>query len=1758
MKTFLRSVASNPILFYLLILCTIVQSNSISAQPCPPIGFDVAGGTNINDTLYFSCNDAPAQLTAWNQATAGGYITPGFTMTVQTDQFSELENTIFFYDGGNGTGNPLFHWAASASINGGIWQGPLPQNALFSAPQEYLDPTLVYSVQWCDYPPGGIPPDGQFDYVVTDNATGNILYSGTFDHNGTECFVLNLFDPPGGIANFTGNGVQNLGNGNGKGTFNPAIAGAGTHLITYNWDNTVGCSGSATQVVVVGSPVPTLSQNTLTFCQGDAPSSLASLVTGTNLLWYDSPTGTGNPFPSVIDTNTPGTTTYYVSQTLNNCTESDLVPITVEVKPTPSNQFTFSANPTCVADPLTLTYQPDPTLDPTLYTYQWFTPIAPITGSNTINYPSATNANQGNYTLNVSYNGCPALPLTQALTVEVNNPPVVAATVNICNSSTEGSVLNLFDLISAGDTTGTWTDADNSGATGTATGLDFNGILPGSYNFIYAITLCGTDYTLQTTVNVVACGCPDLNITPLAGTLCNQNGTLDLNTLLLTSEPGTWSVTGIPVGNNPAEIDASGHIFDAIGATPGTYEITFSLNILPPLGCANSSTQTLEVSAPPNAGTGGITVPVCNTVPNALLILSDFIVGEDAGGTWSVTTGTPDVGAFDALAGTFDAFNHTAGSYTFTYLVAGSGSCPTEQSSITILVGSPIFAGTNQQQLLCNNQDINLVLDDILDDELPNGTWSVAAGSATGGFDAATNSFNPNNQAVDTYTYNYIVDAANGCPTDTAQVIIQITQPIGATVAANTTICNSTDAGNNPILNFNTLITAGSVNGTWNDVDNSGSTGIFANRDFTGVAPGSYTFTYTLDQIPCEPLVYSLEIVVQDCACPNVSTIGLPVALCNASNSFNLNNLLTTGIEPGTWSISSTPAGSTNPATITGNQFNLLGRDGGTYQVTYTLTTPPPAGCAPSSAQNLTVVEQATAGVGGAYEVCTNQAEQLLLSDFITGEDTGGTWQLTPGSATPIAGSFDAAAGTFNLVGQTPGFYAMTYSVPATSGCLSNPSPATITITLNQSPNAGLNGIYDVCNSNAEFVNLYNTIANEPTGGTWIVAPNSPQPDAGIFNAPNGTFFIANHTPGSYTFGYVVASGNTCPADTAFSTINVAAPISAGIGDVQVFCNDVTDLIHLNDYLTNAPAGGNWVIANGSPQPGSFNATDSTFNVTGHPSGQIIFGYVVDGVGACPADTAEVIIAIPPIMMAGNNDTLSVCSSEAGNVNLFSIITNEQAGGIWQLNPASAIPAAGSFNAATASFDATNQTTGTYVFDYVLLGAAQCANDTATATIVLVQSPDAGIDGNITICNDAPQTIDLSTVITNTPAGGTWSIESNPYPSIGSFDATNGTFNTAGQTPQTYTFTYTVTAANNACQAATSIALVNIEFCNCITPPTPVLIGSDQISICAGQTNTQVFEVSTAPNTNVGWYDAPTGGNLITTGTTFVPDTAGVYYARATHIPNDGCESEALTFVLQTVSTAPNFTLSGQGACVGNPITATIVGDAIPNATYTWNFGTAGTATGATPQTATWNTAQTDTITLSVELNGCVSSTQQAVQISSITASFANDTIFMTLGQEVSLPLNAQSNNNDTLTFNWTPTETLSCIDCQTPKASPNQSTLYEVIVANELGCTETANVFVQLTVPNRIIFPNAFSPNGDGQNDTFHALGFNVQQISWVVYNRWGAKMYETTTTNLNEGWDGLLNGIEQEVGVYVYSAKVVYTDGKTEQTQANVTLVR
>ena len=53
---------------------------------------------------------------------------------------------------------------------------------------------------------------------------------------------------------------------------------------------------------------------------------------------------------------------------------------------------------------------------------------------------------------------------------------------------------------------------------------------------------------------------------------------------------------------------------------------------------------------------------------------------------------------------------------------------------------------------------------------------------------------------------------------------------------------------------------------------------------------------------------------------------------------------------------------------------------------------------------------------------------------------------------------------------------------------------------------------------------------------------------------------------------------------------------------------------------------------------------------------------------------------------------------------------------------------------------------------------------------------------------------------------------------------------------------------------------------------------------------------------------------------------------------------------------------------------------------------------------------------------------------------------------------------------------------------------------------------------------PNGFSPNGDGQNDVLYVRGGGVTEMSWVIYDRWGEKVFETTDPK--QGWDGTYKG--------------------------------
>lgn len=88
------------------------------------------------------------------------------------------------------------------------------------------------------------------------------------------------------------------------------------------------------------------------------------------------------------------------------------------------------------------------------------------------------------------------------------------------------------------------------------------------------------------------------------------------------------------------------------------------------------------------------------------------------------------------------------------------------------------------------------------------------------------------------------------------------------------------------------------------------------------------------------------------------------------------------------------------------------------------------------------------------------------------------------------------------------------------------------------------------------------------------------------------------------------------------------------------------------------------------------------------------------------------------------------------------------------------------------------------------------------------------------------------------------------------------------------------------------------------------------------------------------------------------------------------------------------------------------------------------------------------------------------------------------------------------------------------------------------------------------VFIPNIFSPNSDGQNDVMFVRGKNIYSIEFLIYDRWGEQVFETS--NINIGWNGKYKNKDCEPGVYVYVANISFTNGESVLKKGNVTLVR
>ena len=117
-----------------------------------------------------------------------------------------------------------------------------------------------------------------------------------------------------------------------------------------------------------------------------------------------------------------------------------------------------------------------------------------------------------------------------------------------------------------------------------------------------------------------------------------------------------------------------------------------------------------------------------------------------------------------------------------------------------------------------------------------------------------------------------------------------------------------------------------------------------------------------------------------------------------------------------------------------------------------------------------------------------------------------------------------------------------------------------------------------------------------------------------------------------------------------------------------------------------------------------------------------------------------------------------------------------------------------------------------------------------------------------------------------------------------------------------------------------------------------------------------------------------------------------------------------------------------------------------------------------------------------------------------------------------------------------------------------NPVALYSYTVTDGVGCNSCANA---------LFVPNAFTPNGDAQDDVFYPRsGGGISLIkSFRIYNRWGQLLFERSNIMPNDAsnaWDGTYQNNKQLPDVYVWVVDALCENGKTINKKGSITVIR
>lgn len=1243
--------------------------------------------------------------------------------------------------------------------------------------------------------------------------------------------------------------------------------------------------------------------------------------------------------------------------------------------------------------------------------------------------------------------------------------------------------------------------------------------------------LCGTGSVQLNATLVTSPGGVFWNWSPAAG----LNSTQIPNPTASPSQATTYVVTATSISGNCKGTDTVSVFLNAVSMDAGTGQTicpgdTTSLNGTTPVtGATYSWAPNTNISNPnianpdvwPSTSTWytlTVTDPVsgCSS-QDSVLITVNSLPPVDAGADSTICINTAaQLQASGAATYTWDAASTLSATNianpiaspvtTTTYYVTGVDAIGcVNRDSVTITVVPPANITVTPNSTICPNSTITL-------NAGGGATYTWTPGATLSNPNVASPTASPTN----TTNYSLTVVDNNGCIIDTTVRVTVATPP-------------NIDAGTAPALclgDSTQLSASGGVSYVWTPNTNI----IGANTATPTVFP-STTTTYTVEGTDANGCtnVDSVVVVVNTLANGGFSP---DTAICTGESV----QLSASGFSQYTW----------KPAASLSNPNSATTSASPTTTTTYTVVVQDNNGCVDSGTVQVTVNPLPTIQVSALQTVCVGDTAQLSANITSTPGAQSYSWAPAASLDNPAIATPKASPGNNTI-----------YTVTAIDG---NGCENTATTTVNVNPQPQI---------------------SVPVASTFVCEGDSVQISA------------SSVTPG-VTYSWSPAGSltcSTCPDPIAFPSLNetYTVTVTDAIGCTNSATVDVNvNVLQPGNFISDTAICDGQTLqlfANGFtsyqwyPNTGNLSCTNCP-SPTVAPSTTTTYYAAVQDANGCQ-DTGSVVVTVNPNPTVNAGVDVTICENDNTTLTATSATAVSYN---WS-------PAAGLSSATVMSPNASPVNTTTY--SVTVTDANNCtATDDVMVTVNQRPSTDAGMD--MPICMGDTAQLQASGAVSYS-----WS------PAVGLSDSTIA--NPKAFPASTTTYTVTGTAANNCTQTDEVTITVNNLPTVTLTPNSSICEGEDIQLTASGGTS-----YSWSPATGLSCTNCPdpiASPMQTTVYTVAVSNAAGciteasveVFVATpaAIGIPADTavCPGESVTFNISggvsfdwqpkveitgdntatptiTPSQARTYTVNivdqngcdiegtvnvgintpadpaagpDQTICVGETVTLS----ASNGVTYSWSPG----ASVLNPDSATTVATPTQTTVYTVTIqdaNNCTATDEVKVTVVPLpNVSAGPDMAIYEDGRAVLNATGAQS-------YVWSPNVWIEDTVGASTIIFPEDSIVYMVKGTDQYGCTNYDSILVRVLPKPKFYVPNAFSPDGDGQNDIFRIGYFqNFNLESFKVFNRWGELVFETS--DISEGWDGRSpDGEPAAMGTYIFRIEGKDDLGIPQERQGNVTLLR